>query len=138
MRVVLDTNILLSSLKRGGRNRPIFDGVREGRFALLVSTEILLEYTEIISQQTTPEIGYNVTQLLINLARTERVNVSYRFNLITVDPDDNKFVDVAIAGGAELLVTNDRHFGELQQVEWPRVRVVDDATFINLLSQMTG
>lgn len=138
MRVVLDTNILLSSLKRGGRNRPIFDGAREGRFALLVSTEILLEYTEIISQQTTLEIGYNVTQLLINLARTERVNVSYRFNLITVDPDDNKFVDVAIAGGAELLVTNDRHFGELQQVDWPRVRVVDDATFINLLSQMAG
>ena len=135
---MLDTNILLSSLKRGGRNRSIFDGLREGRFALLVSTEILLEYTEIISQQTTPEIGYNVTQLLVNLARTERMNVSYRFNLITVDPDDNKFVDVAIAGGAELLVTNDRHFGELQQVDWPRVRVVDDATFINLLNRLAG
>ncbi len=45
----------------------------------------------------------------------------YKWQLIEADPDDNKFVDVAIAANAEYLVTNDRHFAPLLQLEFPKV-----------------
>jgi uncharacterized protein len=38
----------------------------------------------------------------------------FRFGVISTDPDDNKFVDGAIAGQAKVLMTSDRHFAEVQ------------------------
>jgi predicted nucleic acid-binding protein len=39
-----------------------------------------------------------------------RVSPSFRFNLITADPDDNKFADCAIAAEADFIITADQHF----------------------------
>ncbi|WP_394354870.1 PIN domain-containing protein [Hymenobacter armeniacus] len=56
----------------------------------------------------------------------------YNWQLITADGDDNKFVDVAIAAGAEFLVTNDRHFQVLQAIEFPLVPVISLAGFLDV------
>ena len=48
MRVVLDTNSLLASIAKKSKYRPIFDGILRGKFTVLISNEILSEYTEII------------------------------------------------------------------------------------------
>lgn len=40
------------------------------------------------------------------------------------DPDDNKFVDCAICGGAELIVSNDKHFDVLKAIDFPYVKVM--------------
>jgi len=47
----------------------------------------------------------------------------YRLNLITVDPDDNKFVDCAFACQAEFIVTDDTHFDVLQTIPFPKIIV---------------
>ena len=44
-------------------------------------------------------------------------------DLITQDPDDNKFVDCAICGMAEYIVSNDRHFDILKSIDFPLVTV---------------
>ena len=67
MRIVLDTNILLASFSRKSPFRIIFDSILAGKFELAVSTDILLEYEEIISRKTNPEIAKNVSELLSNL-----------------------------------------------------------------------
>ena len=54
----------------------------------------------------------------------------YKWQLIEADPDDNKFADVAIAATADYLVTNDRHFEVLKQLEFPRVPVVSLQEFL--------
>jgi putative PIN family toxin of toxin-antitoxin system len=133
LKVVIDTNILLSSLKKTSRNRSIFGALRSGKITIAVTTEILFEYLEIISSRTTEKIGQNVTQLLLNLPATERVEVAFRFTLIKSDPDDNKFVDCAVASNADIIVTNDKHFGELKHIPFPRLTVMDDETFLKLL-----
>ncbi|RZJ58302.1 MAG: PIN domain-containing protein [Hymenobacter sp.] len=46
------------------------------------------------------------------------------------DPDDNKFVDVAIAANADLLITNDKHFDILKQIEFPRVSIISFQLFL--------
>ena len=52
------------------------------------------------------------------------MDAHYRWNLITKDPDDNKFVDCAIFANADFIVSDDKHFGELSSVEFPKVLVV--------------
>ena len=56
-------------------------------------------------------------------SNVEHVNPTYRFNLIKADPDDNKFVDCAVIAGATYIVSNDRHFRELQEYDFPKVNV---------------
>ena len=98
MRVVIDTNVLLASLPRRGRFRPILNNLISGKHRLLVSTEVLAEYAEIVEQQTTSEISDNVLGLINSLPLTEHIVPSCRWRLVIADPDDNKFTDLAIAG----------------------------------------
>ena len=57
----------------------------------------------------------------------------YTFELITADPDDNKFVDCYVAAHADYLVSNDRHFEGLSAAGFPAVRVVSAGEFLQLL-----
>lgn len=66
----------------------------------------------------------------------ERVNPTFRFNLITADPDDNKFVDCAIIAGATYIVSNDRHFNELKKYNFPKVEVRNLAEFLDIVKAM--
>ena len=62
-----------------------------------------------------------------------KVNNYYRWNLITSDHDDDKFVDCALNAGADYLVTNDRHFNVLKSLDFPLIKVVDIETFTGIL-----
>ena len=50
------------------------------------------------------------------------VHSYYRWNLIQKDWDDNKFIDCAIAGNADCIVTNDKHFNILHAIDFPRIQ----------------
>ena len=54
----------------------------------------------------------------------KKVEPTFFYHMITADPDDNKFVDCAICGNAELLVTNDAHFDILRTIEFPKVEII--------------
>ena len=65
-----------------------------------------------------------IVNTLINKPNLIRVVPTWRFGLIEADPDDNKFVDCAICGGAELIVSNDKHFDVLKAIDFPYVKVM--------------
>lgn len=48
----------------------------------------------------------------------------FHFDLIKADPDDNKFVDCAVAGNARFIVTEDHHYDILKEIEFPKVDIV--------------
>ena len=124
MRIVLDTNLLLASIARTSPYRWLFDAVLDGRLALCVSTEILLEYEEVVGKRSSPDVAANVLRALDLLPETVRTEPTYRWSLIVEDPDDNKFVDAAVAANASAVVTHDAHFGVLARVPFPRVTVL--------------
>ena len=117
MTVCIDTNVVLGMFGRNGPWLPIRQALMDRRLVWAVTTEILLEYEEIAAR----EMGRAATaQLLrfIDLLEQTRSNVrhvspTFRFQLITADPDDNKFTDCAITAGADYIVTEDRHFAPL-------------------------
>lgn len=135
MRIVLDTNVLLQSLRRESPFRPIFDAIRLGRVELVVSTAILLEYEEILSQKTSPQVAENVLRLLLGPAQARQQNIYFFFELVRADPDDNKFVDAYLAGAADYLISNDRHFDGLRAAGFPAVRVVSAEAFLEILNE---
>lgn len=134
MRTVLDTNVLLQSLRKESPFRPILDAIRFQRIELVVSTAILLEYEEIISRKTSAQVAENVLLLLLGPAQARRQNIFYAFELIAADPDDNKFVDVYLASNADYLVSNDWHFDALSGIGFPKVRIVSAEAFLDVLN----
>lgn len=120
MKVVIDTNCLLVSIPRQARHRWFFDALRAGYFEVVVSTEILAEYAEKVSDFYAPTVSENVLKLLIDLPRLVLTDVFFRWNLLQ-DPDDNKFVDAYVSANADYLITYDRGFRTLWQRTFPRV-----------------
>jgi putative PIN family toxin of toxin-antitoxin system len=93
---------------------PIREALVLGHLELAVSTAILLEYEEIVTQLLGPAHWGLVERLFGQLFRLHAnvlfVEPQFRFEVVTADPDDNKFVDCAIAAQADFIVTEDAHF----------------------------
>ena len=98
-----------------------------------MSNEILLEYHEILAKRYNEIIANTVLKELIETPNVMRINPTYHFNLITADPDDNKFVDCAVIAGATYIVSNDRHFSELERYDFPKVDVRTLSEFLNIV-----
>jgi len=60
-------------------------------------------------------------------ANIRQVKPQYRFNVITQDPDDNKFCDCAIAAEADFVVTADAHFAALKSTGYKPKPVAPEA-----------
>jgi putative PIN family toxin of toxin-antitoxin system len=94
-----------------------------GKYTLCVSNEILEEYEEIISSHMSPVVAKLAVETILRANNTLRVDAQFRFQLIESDPDDNKFVDCAIAANADYIVTEDTHFNPLKMISFPHVEI---------------
>ena len=132
LRIVLDTNALLMSLPRKSSYRPIFDAFLSGKIHFLIDNAILSEYIETIGNRSDTIVAQNVGELLVNSPNVLRINVTTKWLLIVHDPDDDKFVDCAVAGQADYIVTNDGHFNILKTIPFPPLTFI---SIDNLLHQ---
>jgi len=102
----------------------------EGKVAWCVTTEILSEYMEILEEKTNAWFAEVIVNAIVNNENTIRVSPSFFFNLIQADPDDNKFVDCAVAANAKYIVTEDHHFNVLKNVSFPSVAILNIDDFL--------
>ncbi len=135
MIVVLDINALLVSIPQKSIFRPIFDALIGGKFHIVLSNDILSEYIEVIERKTNITVANNIAEMLLSLDNLNKVDVYFEWNLIDQDPDDNKYVDAAIVGSADFIVTNDQHFKILTSVDFPKVNVVSVGEFLEMLAE---
>ena len=133
MKIVLDTNCLVNIIMPGSYNNLVWQAFREKKYVLCISNEILYEYHEILAKYYNELIANTILKELIESFNVERISPAYRFNMITADPDDNKFVDCAISAGATYVVTNDKHFEELKKYDFPKVAVCNLADFLQIV-----
>lgn len=128
-RVVLDTNSLIMCVPRRSRYHDLWLSFLDGRNQLCVTTEILNEYAEILEKKTSTVFAERLIDVMMNCKNIILVTPYYHFAYITADPDDNKFVDCAVAANATCIVTDDRHYNVLKDVGFPHVEVIkiDDA-----------
>jgi putative PIN family toxin of toxin-antitoxin system len=134
LKVVLDTNVLIVAVSRRSRHFPIFEALLQGRYELCVTNDILNEYAEKLEEKYRPDGMENFMQFLERSPDVIRVTKYFYWNLIANDPDDDKFVDCAIAANADFIVTDDRDFRVLAKIAFPKVRVISTDDFVEILT----
>lgn len=135
MQIVVDTNVLINAIGKISPYRWIFDKIILGEFTLCISNEIFYEYWEVLEEQTTSEIADNIANFLVTIPSVKFVKPFINWNLISIDEDDNKFVDCAINGGAECIITQDAHFNILKRIPFPSVKVFTPEEFERIYNQ---
>lgn len=119
MCVVLDTNIFVSAVL-GGRLGVIIDEWKAGKFKLIVTDSIAHEYLDVINRpkfKIPKDEIIEATDYLLQIA--EFVTPDEEISVIVADPTDNKFLEAAIAGKVNYIVSGDNHlleFGSFREI----------------------
>lgn len=127
-KVVLDTNVFLVCISDRSSLHWVFQALLNSEYSLCVTTDILAEYAEIIERHMGQRAAEAVLGVIENLDNVLFINTYYRFNLLK-DPDDNKFVDCAVASNAHYIVSHDKDFKILKEIEFPSILVIDTIEF---------
>ena len=108
MRVVLDTNIFISGIHWTGHSGKLIDAWLDDRFELISSEEILQELarTLLTFKRPLPEEDI-MNWISLIAAKAFIVAPTIDFEAVKTDPDDNKFVNAAVEGNAEYIVSQD-------------------------------
>jgi putative PIN family toxin of toxin-antitoxin system len=93
----------------------------------------MLEYEEIIQQKYSLATANALLTLLSELVNVNNTNQYFRWRLIENDLDDNKYCDCAIAGQADYIVTEDKHFEILKRIPFPSITTLDIDQFLKIL-----
>ena len=128
--IVIDTNCLIMALSARNAYHKIWKSFLAGHFNLCISNEILEEYTEVITRNISVNVAHYIIYTMLESKNVKQIAPAYKWNLITADPDDNKFVDCAIAANARFIVTEDHHFNVLKDIEFPAVDIVSIDLFL--------
>lgn len=112
MKLVLDTNVLVSAMLTpfGGPSR-IIELISSGEITLLLDQRIFLEYKTVLSRERfkIPLRSQNI--ILDRLYEKAFFVMASPLSFALPDPEDNMFVEVAVAGRADALITgNKKHF----------------------------
>jgi len=116
VRVVLDTNVVLSGVFFGGVPGEILEAWSRGRFEVVVSAPILAEYRragEALASDK-PRLEAVWRPVLAWIARhAEVVDADVTEEPVSADRDDDKFLACALVGGATVVVSGDRHLRDV-------------------------
>jgi putative PIN family toxin of toxin-antitoxin system len=134
MTVVIDCNVLVMCLTSRSPYHVIYKSLVAGKFELTVSEDIVLEYEEIVQEKYGLTTASAFIALLRELSNVRMVSTYYKWNLVANDPDDNKYCDCAIAGNADCLISEDRHFNVLKNISFPKVSLLTIDEFMKVLS----
>ena len=109
MRIVLDTNVLMSGIFFGGVPGQILAAWREGRFELAVSPDITDEYVRVGERLAQRFAGIDVQVILDLIVRNAEIVPSTALpGPVCDDPDDDKFLACALAARVDLIVSGDK------------------------------
>jgi putative PIN family toxin of toxin-antitoxin system len=124
MKIVIDTNCLLSCIGKKSPYRNVFDAFLENKLIICVSNEIILEYEETFDRFWGADVTNNLLGLFESSDNFEQVIVNYNWELISKDKDDNKFVDTYIAANADRLISNDSSITSLKNNSFPPLNIL--------------
>src|SRR5437016_3699131 len=111
-RVVVDTNVLVGALlKRGGANREVLRACFEGRLQPLIGQALFLEYEDVLGRDAlfgkSPLSRRERREFFESfLSVCEWVHVYYGWRPNLRDEGDNHLVELAVGGGASMIITN--------------------------------
>lgn len=107
MKIVVDTNVVISGVFFGGAPRRVIEAVATGEIRALASAEITEEYSETVQEMIERKQG-NIRQNILTLFLSKLDMIEPRTKVeVSRDPDDDKFISCAVDGKALYIVSGD-------------------------------
>ncbi len=136
LRVVLDTNILVSALLFRGELSRISELWKSGKVIPLVSKETFQELRAVLEypkfRLTKDEISTIIEEEILPFF--EVVEIANQVSGICNDPDDDKFISCAISASADIIVSGDKHLCELRA--YKSVRIIKAADLMKIFADI--
>ncbi len=134
MRVVTDTNVLVSAIFWEGNESKIVELIEEGELELITSVQILDELKKVLSYEK-----FELEERKVNehvdyyLFLAELVSPNEEMDFIRDDPSDNKFLECAREGKADYLVSGDHHLLDLE--DFKEIEIVSAGELLQILGE---
>lgn len=126
IKLVLDSNVIISAIVFGGKPRKILNFIIEGRLALCLSKAVIDEVLEILGKK------FKYTQKMLFVIENELMSVSLitepdiEINYITEDEDDNKILECAVSAECDYIVSGDSHLLSIGKYKSIEIKSVAD------------
>jgi hypothetical protein len=130
MKVVIDTNVFVSSFF-GGNPRKIVDMWKQGKLTLCLSKEIISEYTTVLNRiglENQKELK-EIFSLFARGIHSVFSGKTPAFNVVINDPDDDKFIECAVALKAGYIISGDTDLLEVS--EYMGIKILNPREFLN-------
>lgn len=131
-RIVLDTNIFISAILFGGMPEQVLNLARFGLIEIFVSKEILEEIIRILRVKF--DWGKNqISEVEAEIeALTRQAKPEKMIKFVKSDPDDNKFLEVAIGSKSDFIISGDKHLLDLST--YGGVKIVTAREFVEFIA----
>ncbi len=129
LKVVLDTNVLISAILFGGKPRKILEKAIRGEIRLCLSEPMLEELSGVLRRSKfdySPEMIQFILTELMGIA--DFVNPSETIHVVLEDPEDNKILECAVEAKANYIITGDSHLLKLSR--YLHIEVLNAAAFL--------
>jgi putative PIN family toxin of toxin-antitoxin system len=130
LKVVIDTNVVISALLFGGAPGKLIDSWQHGIIKPAASKEIIDEYLRVLTypkfKLSEEEINYLLYREIIPYF--DVIDAPPGPRIIKKDPEDDKFIRCASAANAKNIISGDRHLLELK--EYRKIKILTPAEFI--------
>jgi len=110
VKIILDTNVIVSGIFFSGPPYEILKAWRNGKFKIVVSQEILLEYQRIAEKLNQKFPMINIQPIIDLLIVKADLVIGPELPIqISKDPGDDKFISCALASNSKIIITGDKH-----------------------------
>lgn len=125
MRIVADTNVIVSAVIAGGKPRRLIEKSLRGEIELVLSPGILEEVADVLERpkfELAEEAVYRIVGALVQTAHV--VDVDSSVQVVEEDPDDDVILNTALDGRADAIVSGDKHLLDLKDFKGIQVHSV--------------
>ena len=126
MKIVIDTNVVISGIFFGGNPRAIIEAVVDGNIDAFATVEIIEEYTEIIERMIDIKQKKLDQGFLSTLVMSLKVIESESEVEVCRDADDNKFIECAVDAKALYIVSGDSDLLDIQEYDGIQIITAKD------------
>jgi putative PIN family toxin of toxin-antitoxin system len=130
MKIVLDTNVLISAIFFSGVPYEILKAWQNGTIKIVISKEILTEYQRVAEELSCKFPSVNIDQILeLITIHAEMVDIQGYDISICEDTDDNMFISCALASNSQIIVSGDKHL--LKVTGYQNIKVLKPRDFMD-------
>lgn len=132
VKVVLDTNILISAIAFGGKPKEVLDLVLEEKITAITSPILLAEFKEIYRKKF-PLLKEDFELTIASIEEIFETTQPTKTLYILRDNDDNRVLEAAIEGKCNYVITGDKDLLDLGI--YKKIKILTTDQFLNILGE---